>query len=237
MGENEHLNNSSLNPKARASAKTDEVTGLYNPRHFIERLAESCEKYETAQKPFSLLLINMDHFKEYNDTLGYAEGDKLLRESVMLINSYCRESDLVCRYGADEFAVILYNWNKNNAARHAGRLREAFYFRFRIYKVKITASIGMASFPEDALTKEDLLSAAEMALAKSKKSGGDEFNCAPSRRDDPPPMDSHPRKDPPPDDPYPSNVPPSRCPPALSSGNAREIPRDSGTQQSDDPEK
>jgi diguanylate cyclase (GGDEF)-like protein len=219
---------------------TDGVTSLYIHRYLHERLAEACKEYEIRLWPFSLVMINLDHFRHYNDTLGHGEGDKVLREAAMLIKSYCRESDIVCRYGGDEFAIILKECHKDSSAKTAERIREAFQYRFHTYQVKITASIGVANFPEDARSKSDLVSAAEMALHRSKKGGGNQVNYPPSLGDDPPPTRYKPDPDrppPPPDHNNPSNVRPLRPPPSLSFGYAQEIPRDRGTQSKDDQEK
>ncbi|MDQ7821886.1 MAG: diguanylate cyclase [Candidatus Eremiobacteraeota bacterium] len=180
------IKNAELFERTIALAITDGVTGLYTHRYFQERILEACKEYERTLKCFSLIMLDTDHFKQYNDTLGHPEGDKLLREIAALIKSYTRDSDLVCRYGGDEFSVILKESDKANAIKTAQRIREAFQFRFHTYKVKVTASIGVSSFPEDATTKVDLVTAADAALYKSKKGGRNSVNFAPSLKQMPP---------------------------------------------------
>ena len=172
------VKNAELYEKMVALAITDGLTGLYTHRYFQERLAETCKEYERNLKSFSLIMIDVDHFKTYNDTLGHPEGDKLLQEIAALLKSYTRDSDLVCRYGGDEFALVLKESDKENSVKIADRIREAFQYKFARYKVKITASIGVANFPIDAINKPDLLTAADAALYKSKKGGRNSVNWA-----------------------------------------------------------
>jgi diguanylate cyclase (GGDEF)-like protein len=177
------IKNAELYERTVALAITDGVTGLYTHRYFQERLGEACREYERSLKPFSLVMIDTDHFKAYNDTLGHPEGDKVLREIAALIKSYTRDSDLVCRYGGDEFAVILKDTDKENSVKTSERIREAFQYRFHTYPVKITSSIGVANFPEDATNKIDLLSAADTTLYKSKKGGRNRVSVATSLKE------------------------------------------------------
>jgi diguanylate cyclase (GGDEF)-like protein len=225
-------------------AITDGVTGLYTHRHFQERIAEACREYERTLKPFSLIMVDTDHFKQYNDTLGHSEGDKVLKEIAALIKSYTRDSDLVCRYGGDEFAVILKDSDKESSIKTAERIREAIQYRFHTYQVKISASIGVATFPEDAVSKTNLVTAAETALHRSKMGGRNQVSYAPSfglmHKDEPPDPPQPGRgklfPDHPPPDPSPSNVLQWRRPPVIPFGDAREIPNDSETQSKDAPE-
>lgn len=176
------IKNAELYEQTLSMAITDGLTGLYTHRYFQERLIEACKEYERTLKSFSLVMIDTDHFKKYNDTLGHPEGDKILKEISALIKSYTRESDLVCRYGGDEFSVILKESDKENSIRTAERIREAFQYRFHTYPVKITSSIGVANFPEDATNKIELVAAADAALYRSKDGGRNQVNFAPSLR-------------------------------------------------------
>jgi len=174
------VQNAALYDKMVALAITDGVTGLYTHRYFQERISEACKEYERTMKPFALVMIDTDHFKQYNDTLGHPAGDAVLKEIALLIKSYTRESDLVCRYGGDEFAVILKDSDRDNSHRTAERIREAFQLRFHTYKVRITSSLGVASFPDDATQKSDLVAAADAAMYRSKKGGRNQVNYAPT---------------------------------------------------------
>lgn len=152
-------------------AITDGVTGLYTHRYFQERLAEEVRWSARYERNLSLIMVDTDHFKKYNDTLGHPEGDKLLKEISALLRSYTRDSDLVCRYGGDEFSLILKDTDKEAAVRTAERIRDAFQLRFGKLTVKVTASIGVSNFPVDARTKAELVTAADAALYKSKQNG------------------------------------------------------------------
>lgn len=152
-------------------AITDGLTGLYTHRYFQERLAEEVRWAARYERSLSLIMVDTDHFKKYNDTLGHPEGDKLLKEVSALLQSYTRDSDLVCRYGGDEFTLILKDTDKDAAARTAERIRDAFQLRFGKLAVKVTASIGVSNFPIDARTKAELVTAADTALYKSKQAG------------------------------------------------------------------
>jgi len=203
----------------------DRLTGLYTHRYFQKQLLELCKECERTVKPLSLMMIDVDHFMKYNDTLGHHEGDKILRECAALISSYTRETDIVCRYGGDEFAVIFKDCDKENSIRTAERIREAFQYRFHAYPVKITASIGVASYPEDAVSISDLVIASETAMYRSKKGGRNQVNYAPrlKKEDDPPQPDNNRPFGPT----SPSNVPVTRRPPDISGGNVCGIPDDS----------
>ena len=173
------MKNAELYESMVALAISDGLTGLYTHRYFQERLVEFCKEYERSNKSFSLIMIDTDHFKSYNDAMGHPEGDKLLKEIAGLIKSCCRDADLVARYGGDEFVVILKESDKANSVRVAERIREAFLRQFSDYKVKVTASIGVATFPEDAVKKEELIVAVDNALYESKKNGRNRVTCAP----------------------------------------------------------
>ena len=177
------IKNCELYEQMVSLAITDGLTGLYTHRYFQERLAEACKEYDRTHKSFSLIMIDADHFKTYNDTLGHPEGDKLLKEISGILKTCCRDTDIVARYGGDEFAVILKESDKVNAIRVAERIRDAFNKKFATYKVPITASLGIANFPQDASRKDEFIVAADKALYESKKHGRDRVTAAPSLTD------------------------------------------------------
>ncbi|MCL5773747.1 MAG: sensor domain-containing diguanylate cyclase [Firmicutes bacterium] len=172
------IKNAELYDRMKTLAITDGVTGLYTHRYFQERLAEEIKRAERYAQALSLLMIDTDFFKKYNDALGHPQGDILLREIASLLKSYTRESDLVCRYGGDEFVLVLMDTNKENALKKAEAIREAFQIRFNKLPVKITASIGVSTFPDDAALKSDLISAADSALYRSKAGGRNRVSSA-----------------------------------------------------------
>jgi diguanylate cyclase (GGDEF)-like protein len=165
------IKNAELYERTAQLAITDGVTGLYTHRYFQERLGEEILKAQKENKVFSLLMLDTDKFKQFNDTLGHPEGDKLLKEIATLLKSYAKDHDVVCRYGGDEFTLILKDLSKEGAVRVAENIREAFQLRLGHHKVKVSASIGVASFPEDGLTKLEIMAAADSALYKAKETG------------------------------------------------------------------
>ena len=134
-------------------------------------------------------MVDADNFKTYNDTLGYPAGDALLKEIASLLEDTVRSGDIVSRYGGDEFALLLKNTPKDEAARMCERLREEFQLRFGGNRVQVTASIGLACYPHDADSKKDLAQAADDALYVSKRGGRNKVTVSKSlaarRRDGP----------------------------------------------------
>jgi|GEM_PF-5198335 len=161
---------------------TDSTSGLYNLRYFQRQLEEMFREHETAQMPLSLIMINIDHFRQINDAKGFAEGDRVLKESGELFMSLVRGSGTVYRYGGDEFAILLRETDKRGAIEMAKQIREAFQFRFHGYFVKITVSVGVASCPDDGESGSDLLYAADKALYSSQRNGQNKVTAAPSLR-------------------------------------------------------
>ena len=146
----------------------DGLTGIYNHRHFHEMLERQIAHLRRAPKSFSLLMIDIDDFKKYNDTKGHPEGDKVLHNAAQLFVSSTRENDLVFRYGGEEFAIILPQTPQTQAEVAAERiLREV-----RI-NLPVTVSIGLATFPDDAQVKADLIKKADTALYRAKSLGAD----------------------------------------------------------------
>ncbi|MGV8123528.1 MAG: GGDEF domain-containing protein [Candidatus Xenobiia bacterium LiM19] len=160
----------------------DDTSGLYNTRYLHKKLEETFLEHEKAQKPLSLIMIDIDHFRQINCAVDHSEGDRALRESGILIKSIIRDCDIACRHGGDEFAIILTETGKKNAIETAKRIREAFQFRFHDYVVKITASVGVASYPEDAISRDGLIHAADKAVYTSQKEGRNRVTAAPSLR-------------------------------------------------------
>lgn len=170
-------------------AVTDGLTGLYNHRHFHERLSLELERSQRSGRPVSLLMIDVDHFKAYNDTYGHPAGDEILRQLSQVLSSERRANDVVARYGGEEFAVILVDASKFTAAKIAEKLREdvfAHEFPRRPRQDvrdnregRLTISAGVATFPDDALDPEALVAAADTALYAAKRSGRNRIVLAP----------------------------------------------------------
>jgi diguanylate cyclase (GGDEF)-like protein len=156
-------------------ANLDSLTGLYNHRSFYDRIEEEVERVRTTGRPISLLMIDIDHFKKYNDALGHQRGDIVLREVAQLLKDNIRPGDIACRYGGDEFAVLCPGTTKGGAREVGERLRTAAE-RARFYQedvagCHVTFSVGIATFPDDTDNYKGLVELADGALYISKKRG------------------------------------------------------------------
>lgn len=159
----------SVNEDLRLQALTDELTGLYNYRYFTVRLEEELSRAKRLNTPLSLVMIDVDHFKCYNDTHGHPMGDQLLVTLGRILQENVRLVDTVVRYGGEEFAIILTDTDSEGALVAARRILavvEAHPFPGRATQPggKITVSMGIANFPADAETKEELIQRADKAL-------------------------------------------------------------------------
>ena len=150
----------------------DEVTGLYNRRFFSIRLEEEVSRYRRFNHPVAVVLLDLDGFKEINDELGHAAGDETLRGMAEILLKYSRGINVICRYGGDEFAVLLVETSKGGARLYADRIRyvlPGFHF---VHGRRVTASFGIASLPEDVTPSPDaLIRAADEALYAAKRAG------------------------------------------------------------------
>jgi diguanylate cyclase (GGDEF)-like protein len=155
---------------------TDPLTGLYNRRFLEERLEEERSRSQREGQSFSLILADLDNFKIYNDICGHLAGDKALRKAAKLMRRSAREMDLVVRFGGEEFCLILPNTSKKESLFVAERLRRAieadiFPGETNLPLGRLTVSLGIASFPDDAEVTHDLIHAADLALYRAKDLG------------------------------------------------------------------
>ena len=155
---------------------TDPLTGLYNRRFLESRLEEERSRSQRQGQAFSLILADLDSFKLYNDICGHLAGDKALRKAATLMRRAAREMDLVVRYGGEEFCLILPNTAKRESIFVAERLRrsieaEAFPGETNLPLGRLTISLGIAAYPDDAETIPDLIHAADLALYRAKDQG------------------------------------------------------------------
>lgn len=155
-------------------ATTDGLTGVYNHRHFQERLNEILERGKRYGEIFSLILLDIDFFKKVNDTYGHPIGDLVLKKVSQKIKSSTRKIDIVARYGGEEFAIILPQSNKESAYKFAERLRKEISemtIVFESGKLNVTVSMGVADFPSDGKDKVELIDKADKCLYEAKKQG------------------------------------------------------------------
>lgn len=172
------IENSRLFAKTEEIARIDGITELFNRRHFDERMHEELDRHSRYGDTLSLLLIDLDNFKKYNDTFGHLAGDRLLVHAAVQVKAATRSSDLVFRYGGDEFAVILPNSSTIDAFNVAERMREKFALEMSGRQLDITISIGVASWPGDGRTLDELCYAADMALYYAKRTGQNRTSIA-----------------------------------------------------------
>jgi len=160
-------------------ALTDGLTGLYNVRFFYDMLNKEIARSKRYHTLFSLILFDIDDFKIINDTHGHQAGDDVLRSVASTLKTVSRETDIVVRYGGEEFILMLPSTPKHEALTLADRIREKVeeYSYLGKETVKITMSGGVATFPEDAEDSKALLYAADMAMYEAKGKGKKQVCC------------------------------------------------------------
>src|SRR3990172_412911 len=162
----------STNARLKEVSFKDEVTRLYNRRFFSIRLEEEVSRYRRFNPPVSVVLLDLDAFKSVNDELGHAAGDETLRGMAEILLRHSRGINVICRYGGDEFAVLLVETSKAGARLYADRIRYVLSSYQFAHRRRVTASFGIASLPEDvAPTADDLIQAADEALYAAKRAG------------------------------------------------------------------
>jgi len=170
------LENARLYREVEVLSLTDGLTELYNHRHFQKILHEELNRSSRYKHPLSLLMIDVDYFKDYNDTYGHQAGDALLASAAKIIRGNIRHTDIAARYGGDEFYVILLETSKEAAFLKAEKIRREMEANRFIDNRKQpdknpSVSVGVAAFPADAADREKLLKKVDDALYRSKKEG------------------------------------------------------------------
>jgi diguanylate cyclase (GGDEF)-like protein len=153
-------------------ALVDELTGLYNRRYFNDAISREVERFKRFGQRFSLLMLDVDHFKRFNDAFGHTAGDDALKTVADVLRHTARSFDHVVRYGGEEFALILPHTDSAQAVAAAERLRRAVAARpvaVSGQDVSVTVSLGTATFPEDAINARDLVCRADEALYEAKR--------------------------------------------------------------------
>lgn len=158
------------NQKLAILATQDGLTGLKNYRAFQERLTQECCRAKRHRTPLALLLMDVDHFKTYNDTYGHPAGDVVLKQVAQLLQAQARATDFVARYGGEEFAVILPQTDCPGAYRLAERMRRAIEQAPWLQR-PITLSGGLATFPDPPISEAQFVEMADKALYQAKAAG------------------------------------------------------------------
>jgi len=176
------LANLKLGETLRSQAVRDPLTGLFNRRYMEETLEREIRRAIRYQRPLGMIMLDIDHFKQFNDTFSYAAGDTLLRELGITLRANLRVEDVTCRYGGEEFILILPESSLEDTTKRAEELRLACK-RMRVYHREqplgdVTISIGVSAFPENGDTPDRLLRAVDTALHQSKSNGRDQVTVA-----------------------------------------------------------
>ncbi|HSI95975.1 MAG: diguanylate cyclase [Methylophilaceae bacterium] len=170
------------NQRAEEAALTDSLTGLYNRRYAMDRLAREWVASERNHRPLSILLLDIDHFKTVNDNHGHNIGDIALKRLAEMLGEYSRRPDIACRIGGEEFFILVPETALPGALRQAERLREAFESKsinVEGIDLRLTISLGVAQKCAGMATPEELLKVADEALYQAKREGRNRVIAAP----------------------------------------------------------
>ncbi len=172
------LHNSFVFQKLQQQSITDGLTGIKTRRFFWEALSAEWKRASRSGRPFSVVLVDLDKFKEVNDTSGHLEGDLVLARVGRLLENKCRQSNVVARYGGDEFIILMPETSVEQAQILAERLRLWLATDPMLSEHQITGSFGVASFPVHGFSAESIIRVADMGMYISKKAGGDRVSTA-----------------------------------------------------------
>jgi diguanylate cyclase (GGDEF)-like protein len=164
--------------KAREQAVTDGLTGVKTHRFLMEALTAEWKRSTRAGRPFSLLLADLDRFKFVNDFFGHLEGDLVLRRVGRILEQNCRSSDVVARYGGDEFVILMPESDIDQSRQLAEKLRAAIAGDSFLRAKNVSASLGIAGFPADGSTPQELIQIADASMYLSKHQGGNAVSTA-----------------------------------------------------------
>ncbi|MFB3851768.1 MAG: sensor domain-containing diguanylate cyclase [Acidobacteriota bacterium] len=170
------LESAEIHSEVKHHAVVDGLTNLYNHRYFQESLTKLLKQSIVMNSPFSILMMDLDNFKEINDTYGHLAGDAVLKSIGQTLIEVTRKNDVAARYGGEEFAVLLSGLDKNQAGMVAERIRSLVEKRVITDEsvnvpLRVTISIGVAAFPEHAKEQRELLKIADIALYRAKQAG------------------------------------------------------------------
>ena len=176
------LDNAISVQRAEAASVTDDLTGLYNSRYLNLVLRRESKRASRSGRPLSLLFLDLDGFKQVNDTHGHLAGSKALVEAAGIIKGSARETDVAARFGGDEFSVILPDTGRDGAVSVAERIRDRInacqFLASDGLSIHLTASIGVATLPDVAASAEELIRAADVAMYRVKDAGKNGIHIA-----------------------------------------------------------
>ncbi len=169
------LENALRMQRAEALSVTDDLTSLYNSRYLSQVLRRETKRASRNRRPLSLLFLDLDGFKSINDTHGHLFGGRALVEAAVVIRASARETDIVARFGGDEFALVLPDTGSEGATAVGERVRERVaaheFLQAHGLRIRLTASVGVATLPDVAVDVETLIQAADQAMYRVKERG------------------------------------------------------------------
>ncbi len=171
------VENSQLYAEVEEKAHNDELTGLRNRRSLDELIASEVTRHSRYGGVLSIIILDLDSFKLYNDTYGHLAGDKLLHQIGSVMKKSIRGSDQAFRYGGDEFSILLPNTSLDAALQVSERVRKKIAADIKSNHVPVTASLGLATWPADGISATDVIAAADSALYLAKRNGGNRSQC------------------------------------------------------------
>ncbi len=172
------IENSRLYTEAEEKARIDELTDLLNRRSLNELMTTEINRHSRYGGVFSLIILDLDNFKAFNDNYGHVAGDKLLKEIGGVLKSTIRSTDQAFRHGGDEFAILLPNTPIDAASQVADRARRHVAANVKAGHITITVSLGLANWPADGTAADEIVAAADGALYRAKRAGGNRCYCA-----------------------------------------------------------
>ena len=181
------LENAQLYQRTKELSTRDDLTGLFNRRHFFDNLEKEVQRARRYRRVFSLILLDLDDFKSYNDTHGHLKGDEALKELARLLLASTRRADIVARFGGEEFVVLLPEINAQGAAVVGEKIRAAAeQYPFAGCSTqpggKMTVTLGLATYPGDSEDGLELVDLADRAMYLGKQQGGNRVCAVPGQR-------------------------------------------------------